>query len=87
MSCRVRCNLRVIHEFSCDHDTGNKKAMDVERIQTQVCSMNESVQVYMCNDEARRTAVRIPKNPINVLLNAQRRRSGAMEYSDNIFGF
>lgn len=48
--------LLVIYEFCSNHDTGNQKAMNVEACKVGVELLKESIDVYVCNDKARRAA-------------------------------
>lgn len=48
--------LLVIDEFCSNHDTGNQKAMRVKACKIGVELLKESINVYVCNDQARGAA-------------------------------
>lgn len=79
--------LLVIYEFCSNHDTSNQKAMRVEACKVGVELLKESIDVYVCNDKARRAAAWVLKYAFNILSDAQAGNSWAMKYGNNILLF
>lgn len=66
----IAYNLHVIQELSSNHDTGDKQAMNIERIDWQRgLPLNEPIKINICNDETRRATVCILENSFKVALN------------------
>lgn len=58
--------------------------MNIKRRQNNISRSDESIDVYVCNNEARRAATGVLEDAINVLLNGKRRCSRAMKNRDKI---
>jgi len=75
-----RKNLQVIHEFGSNHDTSDEQAMNVVRIDGQQwLPLRKPIEINIGHNEARRTAIGILENPLQIALNWDCRRSEAME--------
>lgn len=64
-----KSNLHIVHELCRDQDAGNEQAMNVEGInRKQRLSLREAVEVNVGNDEARRAAICVLEDPLEVAL-------------------
>lgn len=75
----------ILEKFDSQHKARDQKPMNVEGGKMNILSMKEPFQVYIRNNKARRTAVRVLEDSLNVLPDAQCRYSGAMENCNHLF--
>lgn len=62
-------HLRIVIEFSCNHDARHKKAMNIERSQMTAGVFEEPIEVNLCNDKTGGAATEVLENPLHVLPN------------------
>lgn len=74
-------HLRIVQELGGHHDGGDKQTVDVERRDGDPwLLLDESIDVRVSHHEARGTAVGVLEDTLQVFLDANTRRSQAMEH-------
>lgn len=64
-------NSHIIHEFDRDKYTGNKQPMNIERVNRQKrLALHEPIEINIRHHIARRTAIGVSEDPLQVFLDA-----------------